>query len=170
MTFQSATSTNRISGSRSVSTSTGTASLSRAIFLSWSSYSNVSVDGYLVQWSISGSETLLDSILVQDHDTLLVRGLDISHAYQFSVLAVDFLNQRSLDNEIKIANFNPKWLFTPKIQKMNPSCFRDSVNIEWSWVDEEVVPVDGDFGADSILIELSIDPSFIFYKTIIERC
>ncbi len=137
------------------------------IFVSWRGYSNVSVDDYLVQWSVSGSGTVLDSILVHDHDTLLVRGMDISKTFQFSVIAVDFLDQRSLDNEIKIVNFNPKWLFTPKIQKMNPSCFRDSVNIAWSWVDENVRPVDGDFGADSILIELSIDPNFNFYKSIL---
>ncbi len=133
-------------------------------FLSWQSYSASNVNRFQVKWSAVDS-TARGSLLVFGADTLRVAGLNIDRDHQFSVYAIDNLDQVSDTAETKVVNFRPRWLFTPKIEKFTPNCFRDSVTIQWHWVNEALQPVGSYFGADSIIIELSIDPKFIFRKT-----
>ncbi|MFQ5602809.1 MAG: FlgD immunoglobulin-like domain containing protein [bacterium] len=135
------------------------------IFLSWQGYSEEAVNTFLVQWSEKGSKMILDSTKVVDVDTLLIRGFDISKIYSFTVTAIDFLQQRSNTITVQDAHFKPFWVFTPKLLEVKPSCFRDSLELVWSWVDENLSIVADNFGADSLVIELSIDPDFNFNKS-----
>ncbi|MFQ5864178.1 MAG: lamin tail domain-containing protein [bacterium] len=135
------------------------------IFVSWQGYSNNAVNKFLVKWSTVEPVAISDSMQVSDSDTFLVQGLNIAKTYEVAVFAIDTLDQRSLMDEPKKVAFNPRWVFTPKIQSFETRCFRDSVTINWDWVDENMMPADTSFGADSIIVELSIDPNFSFKKS-----
>lgn len=134
------------------------------VFLSWQNYSARNVNRFQVTWLAVGSADE-KSLLVSGADTLRVSGLDISKDHQFAVYAIDNLDQVADSAEFKVVSFRPRWLFTPKIERFTPNCFRDSVTIQWQWVNEALQPASSEFGADSIIIELSIDPNFVFRKT-----
>ncbi|RMF67116.1 MAG: T9SS C-terminal target domain-containing protein [Calditrichaeota bacterium] len=137
------------------------------IFVSWEGFANRAVHRFLVKWHPAGSATA-DSAEVVDADTLLVTGLDASQRYEFSVIAIDSLGQRSEDPESRTADFSPRWTFTPRVLGFTPGCFRDSVRVAWTWVDENLNPVASALGADSVTVELSIDPNFVFKKTAVK--
>ncbi len=134
------------------------------VFLSWQGYPGRNISRFLVTWSVVG-ETSEDSLTIFEGDTARVGGLSIAESYRFSVIALDNLGQLSQDNPSKTVDFKPRWLFTPKIKSFNPSCFRDSVTVQWHWVDENGQEANSQFGADSIIVELSIDPNFEFRKS-----
>ncbi|MCG8606902.1 fibronectin type III domain-containing protein, partial [bacterium] len=135
------------------------------VFLSWQEYESDVVDDFVVQWTGLGDPSPEDSLRVTGVDTVLITGLDLSRTYEFTVIATDFLGQRSVNNDIETVSFNPLWVFTPRPRRLNPSCFRDSVTVEWEWVDEDLDPVTGRLGSDSVFVELSIDSTFRFIKT-----
>jgi hypothetical protein len=134
------------------------------VFLSWFGYSGINIDRFQINWSVDG-ESARDSLTVSRADTARVRGLDIAQIYHFSVFAIDNLDQISEVSQPQTISFRPRWLFTPQIEKFTPTCFRDSVSIQWRWVDEDGNEVSDNFGADSITVELSIDADFEFRKS-----
>lgn len=133
------------------------------VFLSWQGYPGRNINRFRVMWSVGEQKQHMLEVI--GADTVLVKGLDVANEYQFSVVAIDNLEQVSERAQFKSVSFKPRWLFTPKIARFNPTCFRDSVAISWHWVDENLQIVDDNFGADSIIIELSIDPNFVFRKS-----
>jgi len=56
-------------------------------------------------------------------------------------------------------------VFTPKIKSLNPACFKEKVTISWDWVDDAFVPLNNNLGADSLVLEISIDSNFVFKKS-----
>ncbi|MFQ5708745.1 MAG: FlgD immunoglobulin-like domain containing protein [bacterium] len=140
-------------------------SVSGSVFLSWQGYPEVAVSAFVVNWKSAGRNVVADSTLVLHSDTVRVSGLELSQSYGFTVTAIDSLDQRSLTTTTRLVGFEPKWLFTPRPQAFDPVCFRDGVTLDWAWVDERLVPTDSTFGADSVMVQLSIDPQFGFKVT-----
>lgn len=132
------------------------------VFLAWDTPADTAVSRFLVRWD---SESTSDEVQVANADTFLVSGLDVTQSYRFQVIAADSLGQLSENNRIDTVNFQPRWRFTPRPMQLRPTCFRDDVRIEWAWVDENLQPVSDNFGADSVFIEISIDPDFELRKT-----
>ena len=134
------------------------------VFISWEGYNVPSVNRFSVEWrSVSGGE--LQRRQVTEADTVLLRGLDVRQAYRFEVVAIDNLNQRSVGNDTALVWFQPRWQFTPRLQRLGQSCFGDSLRLSWEWVNENLEPVSGGFGAHRIEVELSLDPNFNFKKS-----
>lgn len=129
------------------------------VFVAWLDTLDA-VDTFLIKYATDDFAPVADSFHVQATDTILVQGLDISKTYGFNVIAIDSLGQHSPTGDTKTASFSPRWVFTPNIVKFTPQCFRDSVTIEWAWVDDNLVPGDESFGADSVIVQLSIDANF----------
>lgn len=134
-------------------------------FVSWQRPADESIHSFLIKWSTEG---FADSLFVQESDTLLITALDASKIYSFEVIAIDALNQRSPSGMKTAVRFAPRWVFTPKILNPGRHCFRDSLTVEWTWVDENLTPTHLTFGADSVIVQISIDPNFVF-KTSIRR-
>jgi hypothetical protein len=135
------------------------------IFLSWESVADGAVRRFLVKWHPVTQPTKIDSTEVVDIDTFLIRDLKTTDDYEFTIIAIDTLEQRSMVGISRVAGFAPRWVFTPKIQSFSPVAFKDSVRISWGWVDNSLEYTSSSFGADSILVELSIDPEFQFRKS-----
>ncbi|MCH9013207.1 MAG: CPBP family intramembrane metalloprotease, partial [Proteobacteria bacterium] len=135
------------------------------VFLSWQGFSSLVVENFVVKWTSVETPTVTDSMVLAVVDTVLVEGLDIDKTYEFTVVAIDFLKQRSVANDIETVSFKPRWVFTPKPQRLMPACFRDSVTVKLDWVDDNLNPLDSTLGADSVFVELSIDPAFQFIKS-----
>lgn len=130
-----------------------------SVFVSWLDTLEA-VDTFLIKYTAVNETSVADSFLVQAADTILVRGLDILNSYSFNVVAIDSLGQHSPTGQSQVAGFSPRWVFTPKITKFVPKCFRDSVTIAWNWVDENLSPVAHEFGADSVIVQLSSQADF----------
>jgi len=110
----------------------------------------------------SASQTLRQIINVRMADTLRVRGLDLNQTYEFDIFAIDSLGQRSEMSATQQVDFFPRWVFTPRPAPPSPQCFRDTVQVTWEWVEETLEPASGSFGADSVIVQASVDPQFAF--------
>ncbi len=131
-------------------------------FILWQRPNIPSSESFLIKWH---SKSNTDSLVVFDTDTAQIRGLDLSQEFGFSVHSIDSLNQRSRMSETDMVNFKPRWVFTPSIQALTPKCFKEKVIVSWDWVDEAFLPLDNTLGADSVIVEISIDSSFVFKKS-----
>ncbi len=131
------------------------------VFLSWDMSGNEQ-STFSIEYSPLSDPQAGAAIDVQQRDTLLVRGLDTALAYGFDIFAIDSLGQRSAMSETQEVSFKPLWRFTPKPAPIVPVCFRDSVTVRWDWVDEALAPVNEQFGADSVFVQASGDPRFVF--------
>ncbi len=128
------------------------------VFLHWDALGNEQ-SKFLIQYEGSGQHNPA-IVELQDIDSLLITGLDITQVYDFDIYAVDSLGQRSLMTPTQHASFSPPWLFTPKVAHLKPTCFRDSVAVVWEWLDESLKTAAGNFGADSVIVEVSVEPDF----------
>ena len=128
-----------------------------------------------LDWDLSGNEESLFSIEIRAAsemvsriinvrmaDTLRVRGLDLGKSYEFDIFAMDSLGQRSEMSATQQVDFSPRWVFTPKPETISPQCFRDGVTVKWQWLQEMLVPATDSFGADSVIVQVSVDPAFGF--------
>ena len=138
-----------------------------SVFVTWGGYADNAVSDFLVKYTSDSPIALADSFFVHKADTIQVANLDVTRSYAFEVLAVDSLGQRSISTGAQTASFSPLWLFTPKISGLTPSCFRDSLRLVWNWFDENLTPAGSSFNADSIFLELSVDPNFKFKTNVI---
>ncbi len=133
-----------------------------SVFVTWQN-TGKKIEAFRVKWT-SQDASLIDSVDVVGVDTLLVHGLNISQDYDFSLISIDSLGQRSEMNVTQPVTFTPRWEFTPKISIVHPVCFRDSVSVAWGWLDENMQLTNQTFGADSVTVEYSVDANFSFRK------
>ncbi len=129
------------------------------VFVAWQD-TIAAANAFEVQYTTKGEMAKSDTILVLDADTLLVPDLPIADNYSFRVIAIDTLGQRSRTSNLRDVGFSPPWVFTPRVMGFTPECFRESVTVTWGWLNEDLVPVDSSFGADSVVVQLSVDPAF----------
>ncbi|MFQ5637743.1 MAG: hypothetical protein ACE5IR_07070 [bacterium] len=134
------------------------------VFVVWQSDSVKPADRFEVEWRAVESG-FRSSVVVTNVDTFLIRELDVANEYEVTVTALDNLKQRSVANDTVRVAFNPRWLFLPKLDPIEPICFGDSVTVKWDWVDENLEKSGLSYGAEKLIVELSIDPNFIFKKT-----
>jgi hypothetical protein len=103
-------------------------------------------------------------------------GLEPFTIYKYVIHAVDRFDSMSVDTAS--ASIDPLWVFTPKVRPFtclrNPvSCDQDtaakffnadSFDVKWGWIRKAEDSVFGDtptLGADSVMVQISIDPTFV---------
>jgi len=131
-------------------------------FLSWREYQEKTrVDTFVVKCWTTSRPGEVNSFAVVNADTFLVTDLDITQEFACTVEAIDAFGQRSVNNDTVMFTFDPRWVFTPNDLSFDPFCFKDTLMVLWDWVGQDLVPrPDTTFGADSVQLQISIDPSF----------
>lgn|GEM_PF-1320581 len=94
-------------------------------------------------------------------------GLEVGEniAYRYNVVAWDFFDQVGAADVIDI-DYTTPWVYTPQVTQFVPNYFSaEEVTVEWHWLNADLTEAIGeDFGADSVIIELSLfdnfDPNF----------
>ncbi len=126
-------------------------SVTGCVFLSWEYDSQgLSIVSFEVTILNNGTPILLPP---QD-STIEICGLDTLEEYIATVSAMDEFGRRSTGNDSIPFNFKPKWVFTPDIFSFNPACFRNTVTVEWGWLNADETPSANRRGADSVQISL----------------
>ncbi len=128
-------------------------------FLDWRAYDDPAVRRFDVLHLLDPTAPPLKTVRTTAEQAL-VCGLQPDATHFFTVLAVDTLGQHSVNNDTAVVRFVPPWVYTPDIGRFEPDCFRDSVRVFWHWLDAAGIPGVETFGADSVRLQISLNPTF----------
>ncbi|NOY77796.1 MAG: T9SS type A sorting domain-containing protein [Calditrichaeota bacterium] len=97
--------------------------------------------------------------LVPGTTDFLDTNLTVQKSYAYNVVTIDRFGQKSSSDTVHVA-VDPYWTFTPQVKPNTVTYFRDSVTVEWGWLNAAFKWTKETYGADSCQVGVSIDPAF----------
>ncbi len=102
--------------------------------------------------------TQIASLAPTVHD-FLDTNLTVGHAYAYNVVTFDQFGQKSSSDTVHVS-LTPYWAYTPQVKPAPVTYFKDTVRVNWGWLNAALKWTDKNYGADSCQVGVSIDPAF----------